>query len=370
MASSSRDISALKVLIACACLVVIMAGLRAAAPILLPVSLALLLTIFSLPLLSWLQGRGVRFSLAMAVTMFLMLGLVSIFAVVISRTAGAFLVAAPGYIESLEVKVLAAIAFVEQRGIRLSDWITLGRLDAKSIFDMGGLVLGGTVRGVASLMSFVTLVTLAMLFMLPETVGFRSKLAAAWGPDSKKAKYFQAIVEEIEHYLEIKTAVSVATGILIGIWVAILGVPFPLLWGLIGFLFNYVPNVGSILASIVPVLITLVHYGGVRAAAVAAGYLAINLVLGNVIEPKLMGRRFGLSTLVVILSLIFWGWLWGPFGMLLAVPLTVIVKIALSNSEELQWAAVLLGPSPRPVDEEVEQEEPALDRVVEGPRQA
>ena len=351
--SDTREFSILRVLLICASLVIIMAGLRAAAPILLPVALALLLTIFSLPLLSWLQGVGVRFSLAVVVTMLLMLGLVSGFVVVISRTAGAFLAAAPGYIELFEAKTLSTLTLIEQRGIRLTDWITFERLDMKSMFDMGGWVLGGTVRGVASMMSFLTLVTLAMLFMLPETVGFRHKLAAALGADSKTTRYFQVIVEEIERYLELKTVVSAATGLLIGLWVAVLGVPFPLLWGLVGFLFNYVPNIGSILAAIAPVLLTLVQYGGGRAVVVAAGYLAINLFLGNFIEPKLMGRRFGLSTLVVVLSLIFWGWLWGPFGMLLAVPLTVIVKIAFTNSQDLKWVAVLLGPSPRRAEEEV-----------------
>ena len=97
---------------------------------------------------------------------------------------------------------------------------------------------------------------------------------------------------------------------------------------------------------------------------VAVGYLAINLFLGNFIEPKLMGRRFGLSTLVVILSLIFWGWLWGPLGMLLAVPLTVIVKIAFTNSEELQWVAVLLGPSPRRAEERVPTQIPMTKKAA------
>ena len=349
--SGTNEPSGVRIVVVCASLVVIMAGLRAAAPILLPVALALLLTIFSLPLLAWLQGLGVRISLAVAVTMLLMLGLVSAFGVIISRTASSFLAAAPGYVEMLEVKAMAVVALVEQRGIDLSNWISLDRLDANSMFDMGGWVLGGTVRGVASMMSFITLVALAMVFMLPETVVFRDKLAAALGAESKTTLNFQIIVEEIERYLELKTIVSAATGLLIGLWVALLGVPFPLLWGLVGFLFNYVPNIGSILASLAPVLLTLIQYGGGRALVVAAGYLAINLFLGNVIEPKLMGRRFGLSTLVVILSLIFWGWLWGPLGMLLAVPLTVILKIALTNSEHLQWVAVLLGPSPLRAEE-------------------
>ena len=339
--------SGLRILVICASLVVIMAGLRAAAPVLLPVAIAFLITIFSLPLLSWLQGLGVRLSLSVTVTLLLMLGLITVFVLVITRSAGAFVEAAPGYLELLEAKAASGLVALEGRGVELSQWITLERLDTRSMFDVAGGVLSGTVRGVASMMSFLTLVVLAMIFMLPEMVGFRDKLAAALGPESATTKNFQVIVDEIEHYLELKTVVSAATGLLIGVWVAVLGVPFPLLWGLVGFLFNYIPNLGSIFAAIAPVLLTLVQYGSGRALLVAAGYLAINLFLGNVIEPRLMGRGFGLSTLVVILSLIFWGWLWGPLGMLLAVPLTVVLKIALTNSDKLNWAAVLIGPSPR-----------------------
>ena len=125
-----------------------------------------------------------------------------------------------------------------------------------------------------------------------------------------------------------------------------LGLGFPLLWGLVAFIFNYIPNLGSILAAIPPVLLALVQFGPARAAVVAVGYLVINIGLANFLEPYLMGRRLGLSTLVVFLSLVFWGWVWGPVGMLLSVPLTVIVKIALENTKDFRWVAIMLGANP------------------------
>jgi predicted PurR-regulated permease PerM len=115
----------------------------------------------------------------------------------------------------------------------------------------------------------------------------------------------------------------------------------------IAFLFNYIPNIGSIMAAVPTVLLALVQLGPGTAVFVALGYLVVNVVLGTFVEPYLMGRTLGLSTLVIFLSLIFWGWLWGPVGMLLSVPLTMVVKIMLEHTEDFRWVAVLLGPSPR-----------------------
>jgi AI-2 transport protein TqsA len=133
--------------------------------------------------------------------------------------------------------------------------------------------------------------------------------------------------------------------VLVGILCALMGVDFAVLWGLTAFLLNFIPNVGSILAAAPAVLVALVQLGAGPAAGLAAGYLAINMTMGNVIEPRLTGASLGLSPLVVIVSLIFWSWLWGPVGMLLSVPLTTVVKICLESREDLRPIAVLLGPA-------------------------
>ena len=107
---------------------------------------------------------------------------------------------------------------------------------------------------------------------------------------------------------------------------------------------NYVPNIGSIFAAIPGVLTALVQFSALKAGYAAAGYIGINLLVGSVIEPRFMGRGLGMSTLVVFLSLVFWGWVLGPVGMLLSVPLTMILRIALEGNEDTRWIAVLLGP--------------------------
>jgi predicted PurR-regulated permease PerM len=119
---------------------------------------------------------------------------------------------------------------------------------------------------------------------------------------------------------------------------------------LIAFLLNYIPTVGSIIAAIPAVLLSLILVGTAgHAVLVTLGYVVVNTLFGNILEPNLMGRRLGLSTLVVILSLLFWGWAWGPLGALLSVPLTVVVKIWLENTHDLKWVAILLDKAPPPV---------------------
>ena len=154
---------------------------------------------------------------------------------------------------------------------------------------------------------------------------------------------------EVQRYLGQKTLISLTTGSLVAAAMAIIGVDFPLLWGMLAFLLNYIPALGSILAAIPPAILAIVQpelgFGSVLAVAIV--FLSINIALGNFLEPYLMGRGLGMSPLVVFLSLIFWGWVWGPVGMLLSVPMTMIIKIMLENTEDLRWIAVLLGPAPR-----------------------
>ena len=142
---------------------------------------------------------------------------------------------------------------------------------------------------------------------------------------------------------------SLLTGVVIALWLWFLNVDYAVLWGLMAFLFNFVPNIGSIIAAVPAVLLALIDPGPVAAFYAACGYLVVNVIIGNVIEPRVMGKGLGLSTLVVFLSLVFWGWVFGPVGMLLSVPLTMIVKIVLEEHPETNWIAVLLGTEPEDI---------------------
>jgi AI-2 transport protein TqsA len=197
--------------------------------------------------------------------------------------------------------------------------------------------------GLGGLLTNSFLILLTVIFILLEASSFPAKLHAILNYPRTSLEYFDKFINNVQRYMAIKTLVSLATGIAITIWLAIIGIDYPLLWGLLAFMFNYVPNIGSILAAVPALLLSLIQLGVGATLLTGLGYLVVNFVIGNVIEPRIMGRGLGLSTLVVFLSLLFWGWVLGPVGMLLSVPLTMTVKIALDSNEETRWIAILLG---------------------------
>ncbi|MBF84252.1 MAG: hypothetical protein CL489_07200 [Acidobacteria bacterium] len=329
-------------LILAASLVVVLAGLRAAGQLLLPFLVSVLLAIISLPFMAWLRRKGAPTVLAVLVTVLTAVAVLAGVVIVVGRSLNEFTAAAPDYQARFQQLMGWALEWFEARGVETAGWGAPAILNPGALMDL----VGGTLRAVAAIAQNTFLVILTMVFILAEAAGFSGKLKAAFGDRSDHFERFGKMTRQIQRYLAIKTLISLATGILVGLWVSVLGLGFPLLWGLVAFIFNYIPNLGSILAAIPPVLLALVQFGPARAAVVAVGYLVINIGLANFLEPYLMGRRLGLSTLVVFLSLVFWGWVWGPVGMLLSVPLTVIVKIALENTKDFRWVAIMLGANP------------------------
>ncbi len=338
-----------RVLFNLACLVLVILGLRAAATILVPIAVALFLTMLSLPLLLRLQARRVPSFVAIFLTVLVNVAVLALFLLILSQSANEIRMAVPRYVQQLQQLVLSTQAWLVARQVPVEDMMLVDLLNPEYIIG----IVTGTLRGIAWAVTNAFLVLLIMVFMLAETAAFPGKLRAALGSHDADLSRFERIIYEVQKYLGIKTVVSMITGILVGLWVWLLGVDFPLFWGLTAFLLNYIPSIGSIVAAIPPILVGLLQYGPGTALLVALGYLVVNVSLGNIIEPNLMGRRLGLSTLVVILSLVFWGWLWGPIGILLALPMTVIVKIMLEHSEDTRWLAILLGPrAPRAISGE------------------
>jgi AI-2 transport protein TqsA len=329
-----------------ASLVVVVAGLRAASQLILPFLVSLFIAILSLPLLSWLQSRKVPTGLAVLATVAADVAVLAGLGLLVGGSVNDFTAEVPKYQARLGAMVTSTMQWLEARGVRTTSWLSPEQLNPGALMNL----VGGTLRGVAAVLSNVVLVVLTTVFILGEAATFPEKLQSALRKRDFDPGRFRKITREVQHYLAIKTLISLATGVLVALWVWIMGVDFPLLWGVSAFLLNYIPNLGSILAAIPTVLLALIQFGVGRAALVGAGYVVVNLVLGNVVEPSLMGRKLGLSTLVVFLSLVFWGWVWGPVGMLLSVPLTMIVKIMLENTDDLRWIAVLLDAKPRPLD--------------------
>jgi AI-2 transport protein TqsA len=325
-----------------AAFVVVVAGLRAAAPLVLPVMVAVFLAVVTLPMVAWLHQRRVPRPVAVLCTVAAnMAGLAGI-VVLLATSINEFTAASPRYQARLHLLVVSVLDWLAGHGIEVPPTVYVDLLNPAALLEV---VRTGLVAALAVL-SNIFLVLLTLVFLLFEAPTLPARLQAALGGDVER---LSAVAREIQRYLALKTLLGALTGLLVGGWVAVVGVDFALLWGLIAFALNYIPNLGSILAAVPPVTLALIQLGPGHALVVVAGYLVVNLVLGNIVEPYVVGRRFGLSTLVVFLSLVFWGWVWGPVGMLLAVPLTMIVKVLLDNSAGLRWLGALLDASPPPV---------------------
>lgn len=335
-----------RMLLVMACFVVVIAGMKAAASLVLPFLIAIFLAMISLPLLNWLQDRRFPAPLAVSLTISASLLVLGGIAVLVGGSIRGFAEEAPKYKERLELMSQGLLQSLQSYGINVQDQFVADMINPAQAVDL----VTGTLRGVAGVLSNLLLVLLTIVFILLEAAGFPAKLRAAFGVRGSSDR-FANIKNEVQHYLGIKTLVSLTTGGVVAGSLAAIGVDFPLLWGMLAFLLNYIPAFGSILAAIPPVLLAIVQLGPGRAVATALVFVGVNVVLGNFVEPYFMGRRLGLSTLVVFTSLVFWGWVWGPVGMLLSVPLTMIVKIMLENTEDLRWLAVLLGTGPSRKDD-------------------
>ena len=412
----------LRLLFSLACVVIIVAGLKASGQLFVPVMLGVFLAMLSLPILNWLHARGIPRMLAVIATVlidllflfvviFLLSGVVGDLQSKSTEYAERFRRQAAAFSESMDRQLERLGGFWTRAGMDLSDESekrdeagavpeipesepvigprpkSLGEsrppdspemaivLDTsiptfRELFErywdstrvvgmIGQIDLVGRFTSFASQSVFALIV---MIFLLAESDRYAQKVIEVrreGGPDLSR---FQRTSHDIQKYLAIKTVASSATGFLAAISCYFFKVDFPLLWGLVAFLFNYVPAIGSIVAAIPPVLLALILHGFWPGIGVLACYLVINFMIGNFLEPIFMGERFGLSTVVVISSVLFWGFIWGPVGMLLAVPLTMIVKVMLDNSTEFRWISALIGKS----QNDEGKEEPPADLVEAG----
>lgn len=335
----AKQTSASQALLVAACFVVIIAGMRAAQSLLVPFLLSIFISIICGPMLAWLRKKGLPAGLALLAVILAVLAAGTLIGVLVGSSIHDFSQSLPLYQERLAEKMTALTRFLSGFGLQLSENLIFNYVDPGAAMGLASNLL----TGIGSMLSNAFLILLTVIFILMEAASFPAKMQAAFSSSGKYLENLERVVAKVNSYMAIKTWVSLATGALVAFWLFVLGVDFPLLWGILAFLFNYVPNIGSIIAAVPAVLLALVQHGSSTALLAAAGYAVVNVIIGNVIEPRFMGKGLGLSTLVVFLSLVFWGWVLGPVGMLLSMPLTMTVRIALATSEETRWLNILLG---------------------------
>jgi predicted PurR-regulated permease PerM len=322
-----------------ASLIIIIAGLRAAQTIVAPFFVAIFVAITLTPPVIWMTERRVPKIVAILLVVMGIAILSAGTGILVGTSIDVFTQNLPSYDQRLQNEAASLLGLAEQFGVEIPEEGVLGLIDPGAALGFAANLLSGFGNIVAN----AFLILLIAVFILLEVSDFPGRMRKALGRPDAKFGWFGQFADSLRRYLAIKTGVSLATGLLVGIWLWILGVDFPFLWGLLAFLLNYVPNIGSIIAAVPPFLLSTIQLGWGTSLLVAVGYLAVNMIFGNLVEPRFLGRGLGLSTLVVFLSLLFWGWVLGTVGLFLSVPLTMTAIIALKSKPETRWIAVMLG---------------------------
>ena len=328
-----------RVILSVAGLVIIIAGIRAAEKVLVPFLLAVFIAVICSGPMLWLRRRGVPAILAIFLVLGGMMSLFILGVVLVQSSVDDFSANLPAYQDRLRHWTRDLTVHAERLGMDISSEALQDIFTPADAMQFTGVMLAQ----LRKLLTNTFLIVLTTVFIMLEFSGFPGRLGAALGRPEASLHGFNQFTETIKRYIALKTLISAGTGTVIGIGTALIGLDYPILWGMLAFLFNFVPNIGSILAGIPAVLLALIQLGTGGALGVTLIYLCTNIGFGNFIEPRFMGKGLGLSTLVVWLSLIFWGWTLGPPGMLLSVPLTMTVKIALESHPGTQDIAILLG---------------------------
>ncbi len=350
--------ASVQMIVAVASIIIIVAGIKAAAEIVSPFVLSVFIAIISSPPLFWLEKHKVPKALAMLIIISCIVFIGIALFTLVGSSVEVFTQNIPAYSIKLNSQLSGLTAWLAEQGLNLNTDLFLDYFDPSSILTL----VANTLSGFGVVLTNAFLILLTVIFILFEASSFPNKLRSMSKEPDKTLRQYLRITKTVEHYIALKSLISLFTGAIIVIWLSVLGVDFPLLWGVLAFLLNFVPNIGSIIAAVPPSMLALVQLGPTYAMLTTAGFLAVNTVVGNIIEPRLMGRGLGLSSLVVFLSLVFWGWGLGPVGMLLSVPLTMTVKIFLEANDNTRWVAILLGS-----DDELPKKPTSPTAIIESP---
>jgi len=336
--------SASRALIVSAAVIIVIAGLKQSAPLIVPFLLSVFIAVISFPLMCKLQLVGIPKGLSLFIVILIVFSIGVGVTLLVGSSITDFSRMLPVYQEKISVQWIQVLQWLSNYGIPVGETL-------KSVINPGAAMslVSSILKGFGNVLADSFLIILTVIFILIEAAGLTQKFLSLNkdpvidGGDDVQV-FSQVFVEKVRNYMSMKTIISMITGLVIGIALWVIGVDYPVLWGVLAFMLNFVPNIGSIIAAVPAVMLTIVQLGISQALLVAGVYVVVNIIVGSVIEPKYMGKGLGLSTLVVFVSLVFWGWVLGPVGMLLSVPLTITLKLALDSKPETLWLGHLLGP--------------------------
>ncbi|QCI28133.1 AI-2E family transporter [Caminibacter pacificus] len=315
--------------------IIIILGLKFLSPVLIYLILSLFLTVLIYPIIEFFEKRGFHILIVYSIVAVMVVLIFGGMFLVMTSSLKEFLNNAAFYQEKLGRMFSDVNNYLNTYGIKFDiASINIIPIIKSFLAKAGGIVSGFLV------------VFIGVSFMIFETKNFGKKLVYI----SKNKETFKLFFKNTQKYFIIKTFTSALTGVLIALILIVFKVPYAFLFGIMAFVFNFIPVIGSIIAAIPAVLIALITYDIKIALYVTIGYLIVNNLVSNVIEPKIMGDGLDLSPAVVFFSLLFWGWVFGIVGMFLAAPLTMTLKLALLSSEKTKWLGILLSNKIRRID--------------------
>jgi predicted PurR-regulated permease PerM len=339
MTNQSNSFDGMRILVCAAAFVIIIAGINLAQSVVVLFLISFFLALLGTQPVLWLKEKHIPSGFAVLIVMAVMIIILLLIGAQIGTSVNSFSDELPLLQSRIREQVLELNVLLKSKGIVVNEKFFLEYVNPEAIMRL----TAGLLSGLSSILSDLVLILLTVTFILLEVSSFPIKLRAILGDPKQVFPQFTKFVVDMKRYMVIKTIINLVAGILIGVWMYILGVQFPVLWGFLAFLLHYIPNIGGVISAIPAALLAFVQFGIGSALLVVAGNILVGFIIGNVIEPRLMGRKFGLSTLVVFVSLIFWGSLLGLIGAILCIPLTMTLKFAFESSESTKWIAVLLG---------------------------
>lgn len=329
-------------LLIAASLVVIIAGVHFAHDFLVPLLISIFLAVLGTPPVRWLKSRRVPMGVAVLIVISVIIIIIIALGTIVGASVSSLASSWPVYQLRLQEHFVTLGTFLAGKGIIMPDDMLSLSMSSR---EMTGFATG-FIGGIGSALSMLVVILLTVSFILLEAGSFPNKIRAAVGNPKAKFPGFTTFVNEMQRFMLFQTIYGLVTGIITVIWLWLFDVDFAVMLGLVTFILCYIPNVGSAIALVITMAVTFVQFGAGRTAIVALGYLILTFILGSVIQPRLMGKMLGLSTLVIFLSVIFWGNLLGAIGMMLCVPLTMALKFALVSNSRTRWIGVLLEREP------------------------
>lgn len=322
-----------------AALVIVLAAIKVMEPIIAPFLIAIFIAAISAPAMFWFMRKGLPQGLSLSLVLLIVFVSFIIIFQMVGSSLSLFIRDLPAYQQKLHQMTLQIIPFASNMGLQIKE------NELSQIFDLGAIMgfVGKTFSGVLGTLTNAFLILLLVVFILIEFASFGKKMRRISSNPQKTMTSLHFFSQTLNNYITLKCLMSLLTAIPIGIVLYLMDIQYLFLWTFLVFLLNFIPNIGSIIAAIPVVLLALIQHGAMTAAGVMLTFIIVNNIVGNMIEPRLLGRKLGLSSLVVFISLVFWGWLLGTVGMFLSVPLTMALKIALEDNPDTRWIAVLLG---------------------------